>query len=313
MQTARQWMVTHEWMLTSSRQNEWIEGKGIFLWLAFYCAGLGGGLFLVSLFLDNFWGMALGWAIVVGIKGTFHILDLGKASRLWRMVLNYRTSWLSRGLLFVLLFSAIGLVQLLLARFLPGSAIETGWKILAGATALAVMGYTGMVLNQVRGVHAWSVSLLPFLFIACGVLSGLGITTAMAPAGGAATLESVGRWMLIGMSLVLVAYLAIVAQREAADNGPDASRLKSGSSRLILGWVLVLGVIVPAIVALESYLTPVPGSGVRIAVAASEILSGMVVAFYILKSGFYTPLVSGNARRRQHSADMQDAAVILKG
>src|SRR5512139_1553640 len=109
--TQRQWMVTHEWMLKGNRQTEWIEKRGILLWLAFYTGGLGGGLYLVSLFFNNIWGMLLGWIIVAVLKGTFHILFLGKPTRFWRMVIHPQTSWLSRGLLFVLSFSGAGFIQ----------------------------------------------------------------------------------------------------------------------------------------------------------------------------------------------------------
>jgi hypothetical protein len=38
-------MVTHDWMVKGTRQKEWIDGKGIFLWLAFAFGGMGGGLY----------------------------------------------------------------------------------------------------------------------------------------------------------------------------------------------------------------------------------------------------------------------------
>ena len=98
MQTTRQWMVTHEWMVKGNRQTEWIENRGILLWLAFYTGGLGGGLYLVSLFFNNLWGMLIGWFIVAGLKGSFHFIYLGKPSRFWRLIMHPQTSWLSRGL-----------------------------------------------------------------------------------------------------------------------------------------------------------------------------------------------------------------------
>ena len=48
--TARQWMVTHEWMVKPMAQTEWIEGKGLLVWLAEVFSALGTGLYLVSLF-----------------------------------------------------------------------------------------------------------------------------------------------------------------------------------------------------------------------------------------------------------------------
>ena len=82
MQTARQWMVTHEWMVKGNRQTEWIENRGILLWLAFYAGGLGGGLYLVSLFFNNLWGMFIGWFIVAVLKGAFHFIYLGTTGQI---------------------------------------------------------------------------------------------------------------------------------------------------------------------------------------------------------------------------------------
>ena len=48
--TARQWMVTHEWMVKPMAQTEWIQGKGMLVWLAEVFSALGTGLYLVSLF-----------------------------------------------------------------------------------------------------------------------------------------------------------------------------------------------------------------------------------------------------------------------
>jgi len=50
-------MKPYEWMVTYTPQTEWIEGRGLLLWLAFYTGGLGGGLYLVSSYYDSFPGM----------------------------------------------------------------------------------------------------------------------------------------------------------------------------------------------------------------------------------------------------------------
>ena len=49
-QTRRQWIVTHEWMVKPMRQTEWIQGKGMLVWLAEVFSALGMGLYLVGLF-----------------------------------------------------------------------------------------------------------------------------------------------------------------------------------------------------------------------------------------------------------------------
>ena len=66
-------MEAHEWMIKYTRQTEWIDRRGILLWLALYTGGLGGGLYLVSLYFNSFWGMLISWLIVAVLKGGFHL------------------------------------------------------------------------------------------------------------------------------------------------------------------------------------------------------------------------------------------------
>ena len=40
-QTARQWIVTHEWMVNPMQQTEWIEKQGLLIWLAEVFSSLG--------------------------------------------------------------------------------------------------------------------------------------------------------------------------------------------------------------------------------------------------------------------------------
>ena len=88
--TARQWMVTHEWMVKPMAQAEWIEGKGLLVWLAEVFSALGTGLYLVSLFFSQshpkaaFWGGVLGWVGIAVFKLPLHFLYLGKPWRFWR-------------------------------------------------------------------------------------------------------------------------------------------------------------------------------------------------------------------------------------
>ncbi len=82
--TARQWMVTHEWMVKPMAQAEWIEGKGLLVWLAEVFSALGTGLYLVSLFFSQtyphtaFWAGILGWVGIAIFKLPLHFLYLGK-------------------------------------------------------------------------------------------------------------------------------------------------------------------------------------------------------------------------------------------
>jgi hypothetical protein len=88
----------YEWMMRPTAQTQWIDDKGIFLWLAFFFSEIGAGLYFVSLFYEYRAGLVLGWLITLILGGVIHILYLGNPMRAWRMIMKPNTSELSRGI-----------------------------------------------------------------------------------------------------------------------------------------------------------------------------------------------------------------------
>jgi hypothetical protein len=117
MQT-RQWMVTHEWMVKPMPQREWIERRGMMVWIAEVFTSLGTGLYLVSLFVSNWWGMAIGWLIIMFLKLPIHLAYFGKPLRFYRTIPPFsnawKTSWFARGILFTIFFSTFTFIQLVI-------------------------------------------------------------------------------------------------------------------------------------------------------------------------------------------------------
>src|SRR4030067_1102570 len=118
----------HEWMINYTRQTEWIDRRGIFLWIAFYTGGLGGGLYLVSLYFNSLWGMFLSWLIIAVIKGGAHLSFLGKPLAFWRIVFRPGSSWISRGIIFVLAFTVFAAAQMAFTYWLPGGPGAAGFQ-----------------------------------------------------------------------------------------------------------------------------------------------------------------------------------------
>ena len=124
--TNRQWMVTHEWMVKPMAQTEWIEGKGLLVWLAEVFSALGTGLYLVSLFfalsdefaMTAFWGGVFGWIMIAIFKLPLHLAYLGKPLRFWKSFPPFsnawKTSWFARGIVFTMIFLAFGALQLVM-------------------------------------------------------------------------------------------------------------------------------------------------------------------------------------------------------
>ena len=287
-------MEIHEWMIRYTRQTEWIDRRGIFLWLALYTGGLGGGVYLVSLWFNNFWGMIIGWLIVAALKGGFHIAFLGRPWRFWRIMSRPHTSWLARGFIFVIAFVVLAAIQLVLSIWLPGTSWESIFKTLAGIAAMGVTTYTGFVLNSVKSIPFWSSPLLPVLFIVCGILGGFGLAVVISLYGGdidLAAAEAGSRWLLTISALLIVVYLWRAAQKGTTSKQSVIEQIQGNASLVFWLGVISLGIIIPLVIAFSSYFAHETSATLLLIGVACEIIGGLSLRYSILKVGIYQPLL----------------------
>jgi formate-dependent nitrite reductase membrane component NrfD len=288
-------MEAHQWMINYTRQTEWIDRRGIFLWIAFYAGGLGGGLFLVSLFFNSLWGMFISWLIIGVIKGGAHLIFLGKPLRFWRIVFRPQTSWLSRGIIFVFGFVILAAAQMALTFWLPGTATEVVFKVLAGIAALAVTVYTGFVLNTVKAVPFWNSTMLPVLFVLCGILGGFGLTVIIALNGGGidiAAAETGSRWLLIINALLIGIYLWAAANRETTGKQSVLEQIRGNLAGVFWVGIVLLGIIIPLVIAFTSYFVSEISAPLLVFGVVCEIIGGLALRYCVLKAGAYKPLVA---------------------
>jgi len=284
----------HEWMINYTRQTEWIDRRGIFLWIAFYAGGLGGGLYLVSLYFNSLWGMFVSWLIIAVIKGGAHLIYLGKPLRFWRIVFRPNTSWLARGIIFVLAFIIFTAIQLIFSYWLPGSAAEIVFKALAGIAALAVTVYTGFVLNTVKAVPFWNSTLLPLLFVLCGIMGGFGLSVIIALNGGnidIAAAETGSRWLLIINALLIVIYLWAAANRETTGRKSVMEQMRGNLAPVFWIGIVALGIVIPLAIAFSSYIAGEASPALLITGVVCEVIGGLALRYCVLKAGAYKPLV----------------------
>jgi formate-dependent nitrite reductase membrane component NrfD len=285
----------HEWMINYTRQTEWIDRRGILLWIAFYAGGLGGGLYLVSLYFNSLLGMLVSWLIIAVVKGTAHLIYLGKPIRFWRIVFRPQTSWLARGIIFVFAFIAFAAVQMALSFWMPGTAGEIIFKVLAGLSALAVTVYTGFVLNTVKAVPFWNSTLLPLLFVLCGILGGFGLAVIIALSGGNIDIgaaEMGSRWLLIVNALLILAYLWTAANREPTGKQSVIEQMRGQLAPVFWIGIVALGIIIPLAIAFSSYFTSGVSSALLVIGVACEVIGGLALRYCVLKAGAYKPLVA---------------------
>lgn len=289
----------YEWMVNDTPQTEWVEGKGVIFWLAFFFIELGAGMFFVSSIFGNLLGEFLGWLICAVLGGGFHLLYLGHPMRFYRMVLRPQTSWVSRGLLFVFAFLILGGLQMVFPlRGISSLALLVVANIFAFLTVI----YGGFAMNYISGIPFWNSALLPILYAVAGFLGGAGLSMAVllnsaASPETALGIEGLSRGLLVAFIVILPTYL--IAARYGLPSG------KASVSEIVMGrswplfWVVVvfLGLVVPIGVVIYSLVfgseeTPLILLYLSI---AFELLGDLFLRYLILKNGFYNPLVPAPA------------------
>src|SRR5450759_4835509 len=166
-------------------QREWSEGRGIFMVIGHFVVGVAGGTWLLSLLYGIRMGLALAF-VLAGLGGLLHLLNLGRPARAWKMMLQFRRSWVSRGF-FGLSFFLAGAFLYLVPLFFPGvlwgsdSAIAGLGNVVAIVGMLIMIGYMGFVYTASKGIPFWNSPLHPALYIAYALRGGIaGVLLALA-------------------------------------------------------------------------------------------------------------------------------------
>jgi formate-dependent nitrite reductase membrane component NrfD len=158
-------------------QREWCEGRGIFMVIGHFVVGVAGGTWLFSVYYGVRMGLALAFVLAV-LGGLLHLANLGRPARAWKMMFQFRRSWISRGF-YGLSFFLAGAFASLVPMFFPGvpwasgSAIAGIGNVLAFAGMLIMIGYMGFVYTASKGIPFWNSPLHPALYVAYALRGGI--------------------------------------------------------------------------------------------------------------------------------------------
>jgi formate-dependent nitrite reductase membrane component NrfD len=291
-------MRPYEWMVKYTSQTEWIKGRGMLFWIAFFFVELGAGMFLISSLFGNVIGEVIGWLICALLGGGFHLLYLGRPFRFYRMLLKPQTSWISRGFLFVSGFLALGAIHLALSFW---ASSNLGLLVVVAVLSFLAIIYGGFAMNYVNGIPLWNSALLPVLFAVAGLWGGAELSVAVLLLGGGMNegLERLIQILLVGFALILPMYLI------SARYGLPAGKISVGEIvrgkwwPVFWGGVVVLGIALPLIITLGSLLAGllvIPVELLYISILFG-LLGDLVLRYLILKNGFYNPLVQASLSR----------------
>lgn len=307
MMYTKQWMVTHKWMLDYTHQTEWIERRGIMVWIAEVFTSLGAGLYLVSLFFNSIWGMIAAWCIIMFLKVPIHLAYFGKPLRFWRTLppftTAWKTSWFTRGIMFTVLFGMFAFVQIVLTylalyvNLLPSNnAAEIAFKALAGIMAFMTGIYGGFIMNYCKSIPFWRSNLLPVVFLLTGIADGFALIIGIGLAGGHVNLlaaETGSRIMLLVSAVILAAYLVSAAYRSPASKKAVIDLMRGHSALAFWLGVVMLGILVPILMsAVSTAVSEAIVPQILIIATVCHTLGAFALKYCLLKEGIYRPLLS---------------------
>jgi polysulfide reductase chain C len=249
---------------------------------------------MAAAYFDSLLGMFIAWLLSL-CMGISYMIHLGQPLQSWRMFMRPRTSWISRGFIFIMLFIGLTFITLILRKWFPdASGAITTFKVLAGIFAFAQSIYTGFAVSYVSAIKLWNSAILPILFVVCGFSGGIAILLGISLNGDQVTvIENVARITLIAFAVILIVYLWNATYSSATAKNAVARLMRGGIGIVFWIGVVVLGVIIPIAVSVGTYFAGEASSAWLLTAVVTEVIGGLSLRYVILKGGMYLPLTSG--------------------
>jgi protein NrfD len=304
-------MVTHEWMVKPMQQTEWIEKKGLLVWLAEVFSALGTGLYLIAIFVDSWWGALIGYLIVILLKLPLHLLYLGKPLRFWRTMPPFsgawRTSWIARGVVFSVFFSMVGFAQLATSYFLliqsdmlAGQILNIVYvadiilKVIAGIFVILTGIYCGFMMSYCKSVPFWNTELLPIVIFNAGIADGLALLMATGLFTGGVDFHAIeyASRIVLGINTILLGIYLLTASHKSTTAELSVKELLIGRVAIIFWLGIVLfGIAVPLVISFASMFTGAATEPLLIAGIICHTAGAFALKYCILKVGIYKPIL----------------------
>lgn len=280
----------YEWMINPTRQRQWIDKQGIFLWLAFFFSEIGAGLYFVSMFYESKPGLVLGWLIALVLGGLIHVAYLGNPLRAWRMIMKPQTSELSRGIWVIGIFAAFGFLQIV-----TSDESNVVFNVVMGILCLIIISHGFATMNVIRSLPAWSSNMVLPLSIISGVWVGQQILQFMfsVSSKSAAIASGMEPWsevFFFAYFLCLVLYVWGTWHSSEIGKASIKMMIREEVRKITLIGVLGLSIVLPVILTLIMW-----GGNTHVFLIflrlASVFAGDLAVRYVIMKSAVYIPLL----------------------
>ena len=265
---------------------------------AFFWGEAGAGLYFVAQFFNFLPGMAIGLLMVIFGKGGGHLLHLGQPLRGWRAFAKIGSSWISRGLAAIGIFSIFGSIHALdlySGGILP-AALSGLVSLVAVLACLVIMVYQGFAMSHSTSIALWSTGLMPLASLTYALLNGVLLTLVL---GYNTTLlnghpETAHLLQVLAMGLMLYGFVMVLSLVHGAKYGSEGGQASSqlllagAMAGLFLPVVMGLGFVVSALVI--AFLPQ--GMTMLVVVAGTELTGYYAFRVLMFKAAIYDPVMS---------------------
>ncbi len=264
---------------------------------AFFFGEFGAGLFLVSYYFGFIPGMILGLLSTGVGKPYFHMSHMGVPMKSWRAILRPDRSWISRGLISIVVFVPCAALVILDALFGWGgtNALVKLAQVLVIPAAVLVMTYQGFAMSHSSAIALWNTGLMPITSMVYALTSGAAVILALGLIFGGVDSTILGQAVLV---LVVINLVVLLSFLHAAFHGTAGARQSADLltrhqfSKAFFLLVFGAGIIVPLL------LLWLVGVSILSALLAAI---GVVAGFFtfrvlVFKAAVYEPQVNFAAR-----------------
>lgn len=286
----------YEWMVKPTPQHEWIDKKGVYLWLAFFFSEIGAGIYFVSLFSNYIPGLIFGWLVTLCLGGIVHMLYLGNPQRAWRIFLKPMTSELSRGVWGIMLFAILGFMQIVTTfPSFGGSGLSLPFKIIMGILCLIIIMHGFMTMSVMKAIPSWNSTMLLPLSIASGIWVGSQVIQTMLLLFGGPEVDRAGVeiWSIaLLLTYIGFIFLYILGAFHSTETAKISVReLIRGTGTKTFTGIILIGMALPLLVTLIMAGTDTVLSGLVLIRCLAALAGDLMLRYGLMKNAHYTPLI----------------------
>ena len=298
-------MTTPELLIAPHRFAFGYHRQVFWNWLigtAFFLGGVGGGLFLISLWTGHVPGMIAGVLIVVLGKNGAHLAFLGRPERFLRAAARPDRSWIARGIWATGIFAVTGIISVLLRAHPPYIEFPQ-WAFnlndaLAVTSALFITCYDGFLMRSSAGVAFWRTLLLPLLLFFYAALGGITLSLTIRELRGELPpqiLPSLEHGLLVANFFLLAVYLLRMNRSLPAARATLQQWLSGRYARFFFGLVVLVGLLATLLLSLLH--SSVQTLWLVLLIAVCELAGDFSMMMLLLKSGLFAPQIAPAYRR----------------